>query len=545
MKKFISRIPPELYKPFVLFLFFILMALVVNFRYFEEYLTRIPRSMRPVKWLLDTLLVDHIGHDWSVFALVAIGIFSICYGIRRYRKRKQRNSPAERDQLLFETIEGVARQVHHEHKLIADSLSSFPKLLLVPAPSMDINATMDGWLGGSPRLPDDIRLSASDDTVFLAQINCSCIPAELWGGLGPRSGYLVFFVSLDESFHHHPKVLHVDEFGSPRVGPDIHNSDWHLHSMGDHIQFPPGLKPGEICFPLESRVINCVDELPNLESPHLNCLRKGFSLNQPEMQPFDWPTTLSLLQHAISHVESELLKIPEQIDRLVIEQQDIRDKASEDENTIEQGRQRQLDIDQEIAALKSIQLDHENVKVQLELIYEKTVSESQASEFSVDGIAHLISSLGEIEISQLVYEREPERWVHAKTVRFVKLPTTDHYLVNKSNKGNYWLAKYERYRYKAIKDVYERDPDAISDQIKQYAEQSWNAALYRESVNIQNFPVGYVYDFDSESEVVLLELPTSRLLQWKWGDMYNLVFIIDKDDLNNGNYENVRTFISN
>ena len=78
-----------------------------------------------------------------------------------------------------------------------------------------------------------------------------------------------------------------------------------------------------------------------------------------------------------------------------------------------------------------------------------------------------------------------------------------------------------------------------------YAEQSWNAALYRESVNIQNFPVGYVYDFDSESEVVLLELPTSRLLQWKWGDMYNLVFIIDKDDLNNGNYENVRTFISN
>lgn len=58
-------------------------------------------------------------------------------------------------------------------------------------------------------------------------------------------------------------------------------------------------------------------------------------------------------------------------------------------------------------------------------------------------------------------------------------------------------------------------------------------------------PYGFIHDFDIQKEVVLLELPTSKLLYWIWGDMYHLVLTITKTDLSNLEFSNIKFHISN
>src|ERR1044072_7773088 len=52
------------------------------------------------------------------------------------------------------------------------------------------------WLGGCPHLPDPFRGPQRDRKPlhFLGQIDCAALPRDIWGGLGPRTGWLAFFV---------------------------------------------------------------------------------------------------------------------------------------------------------------------------------------------------------------------------------------------------------------------------------------------------------------------------------------------------------------
>ncbi|WP_285710932.1 DUF1963 domain-containing protein [Erythrobacter oryzae] len=81
------------------------------------------------------------------------------------------------------------------------------------------------WLGGLPRLPEGTGWPHADDGTplhFVAQVDCAALPGELWGGLGPRSGWLVLFVDFDaineQDERPFARVLHVDRLG-PELSP--------------------------------------------------------------------------------------------------------------------------------------------------------------------------------------------------------------------------------------------------------------------------------------------------------------------------------------
>ncbi len=89
------------------------------------------------------------------------------------------------------------------------------------------------WIGGLPMLPDSIEWPRSLNSEypekgeiplnFVAQIACADLPQDLWAGLGPRTGWLIFFVatwgsdtSSDcDSF----RVFHTHELGQERQQP--------------------------------------------------------------------------------------------------------------------------------------------------------------------------------------------------------------------------------------------------------------------------------------------------------------------------------------
>ena len=53
------------------------------------------------------------------------------------------------------------------------------------------------WLGGLPRLPEDVawpRSEAGAPLQFVAQVCCADLPKGMWGGIGPRDGWLLLFV---------------------------------------------------------------------------------------------------------------------------------------------------------------------------------------------------------------------------------------------------------------------------------------------------------------------------------------------------------------
>lgn len=88
------------------------------------------------------------------------------------------------------------------------------------------------WLGGLPMMPDGVEWPRGVDDQypergeiplhFLAQIACEDLPADLWGGRGPRTGWLLFFINPnhfsgeDNGLH---RVIYTRELGSERQPP--------------------------------------------------------------------------------------------------------------------------------------------------------------------------------------------------------------------------------------------------------------------------------------------------------------------------------------
>ena len=60
-----------------------------------------------------------------------------------------------------------------------------------------------------------------------------------------------------------------------------------------------------------------------------------------------------------------------------------------------------------------------------------------------------------------------------------------------------------------------------------------------------HIPFKYVHEFDPATEVTLLELPSSGLMSWMFGDVDNLVLTMKKTDLAAGNFGKVKVQVSN
>ncbi|MET1415947.1 DUF1963 domain-containing protein [Roseibium sp. HPY-6] len=89
------------------------------------------------------------------------------------------------------------------------------------------------WFGGLPMMPENVPwpTSISRDQPqkgefplhFLAQLSCADLPEDLWGGLGPRSGWLLFFFDPNscepESGGEGYRVIYTKTLGVERQAP--------------------------------------------------------------------------------------------------------------------------------------------------------------------------------------------------------------------------------------------------------------------------------------------------------------------------------------
>lgn len=93
-----------------------------------------------------------------------------------------------------------------------------------------------GWYGGEPRMPSYFSWPVGPDgepLIFVAQLDCRAFPAGLWGGVGPREGWLLFFIGhtsyIEPDYRGQSfpvRVLHTMELGPERPQRFIGSVEW-------------------------------------------------------------------------------------------------------------------------------------------------------------------------------------------------------------------------------------------------------------------------------------------------------------------------------
>lgn len=138
------------------------------------------------------------------------------------------------------------------------------------------------WLGGLPCMPDNIpwptaacHTHPEKGQVYLhfaAQIACEDLPKKLWGGLGPRHGWLLFFLDAqglnygDYEKNQTFQVIHIEKLGPERPLPDeiyaLHNNDYTDYSF-QYYRSKDQLPKKWRKWPVD------IVELPNILNPDL------------------------------------------------------------------------------------------------------------------------------------------------------------------------------------------------------------------------------------------------------------------------------------
>ncbi|MFK7875803.1 MAG: hypothetical protein AB8B71_08465, partial [Paracoccaceae bacterium] len=111
-------------------------------------------------------------------------------------------------------------------------------------PSEDVTPHPLGWLGGTTLLPDN---RPEIHRCQLCDIDCSQLPADVWGGLGPRQGRLVFFLTLKDYIG--AEVVFIDDpaIAAPRPTQAPKEISCYFIEQNDFRDFMPALPAWPIC----------------------------------------------------------------------------------------------------------------------------------------------------------------------------------------------------------------------------------------------------------------------------------------------------------
>jgi hypothetical protein len=110
---------------------------------------------------------------------------------------------------------------------------------LVKQVPIDRSRPPRSWNGGKPQMPDYFAwpIAEGKPMVFVAQIDCSDLPRDLWGGVGPRAGWMLVF--LGPTYPQHTdasdlpvRIIHTTDLGRERNRPATPKVDWFSSRMG-------------------------------------------------------------------------------------------------------------------------------------------------------------------------------------------------------------------------------------------------------------------------------------------------------------------------
>jgi hypothetical protein len=347
------------------------------------------------------------------------------------------------------------------------------------------------WLGGGPAMADDIAWPEVDGvaTRFLGQICCADLPADLWGGIGPRDGWLALFI--------HPTgvvVKHLATLGPWRERPGEAGDDlwlpyhWRRPKAGlaqlvERPRWPVDLvavRPGEPDW-----------QMPGSSKIIRELYLAGHDAAAPEHRPFDRNSTLEMLAMIEGSINDRMAAMVEREGK----------QATTDEQRSQSQAQR--------AILEAV----------LPPVVDLLARARALPAVSADEIADIMQQLSAIMV--------PDR---AGGLASLTLHPAASWL---------WVWDFEERRLELAKQVYCGDPAALPEPARSYCEAIWKSVALGEMAVMGQMPAGNLDQFDPRSEVALVEFRSTDLIGWNFGDVSNLLLGIRRDDLTAGRFDRV------
>lgn len=409
--------------------------------------------------------------------------------------------------------ESIMIEVEEVDRQIAPVAAEAVSLRLVPQiPPRDAIST-NSWLGGRPRLSAGMAWPQIDDQPadFLAQIDCSALPRDLWGGLGPRDGTLAFFIHRRRP---DVRVLHIREPGAPLAPPFTLNDPegWfgpHGNlSTGDLAPFAVRAFPE---WPVDLVAVGPDDPDPRDDGPADEAgdqlFERGYDIADPAFHPFDWGSMTAMVA---------LLEM--RLDELARDEAPAAALASGDE------------VEQCIAINRDA---HARAREIIGIVHDSAARD----DFSPGDATAVMAALHAIRWAKTVSAIDPE--TGAERSETITLPLTTH-----RPDANLWVHDYQTILFDRAKHAWCANPDNLSAPARAFYEPWWQGLAAREMAAMGGAPLGHLHDFDADRDLVLLELPSSGLMSRRFGGGDNLAVTIDRADLAIGDFSKLRAQLS-
>ncbi|HMP44991.1 MAG TPA: DUF1963 domain-containing protein [Sphingopyxis sp.] len=457
--------------------------------------------------------------------------------------------PSEADRaMVAQMLEAVVAQVEHEADLLERRGGEAVSVRLVPQIPPRRHEVATSWLGGRPRLDPGARWPEIREVPgdFVAQIACADLPRGLWDGLGPRSGSLAFFI--------HPRdgdaaVVHVTEAGEPLDPPypiDANDSFFAPSGglrFGDLIPFARHAFPE---WPVDLVAVRPGDADPRgagaEDAPGHRLYRTGYDLADPAWHPFDWDLMLAMTEILAMRIERHWREVegPSPIDTQLAAVERHLGEAGLDPAERERLTNQRTALTELAAAAEAARATNREAQARAEEIIAIVRDSAHRLPFSAADAGAVMAALRAIRWTKVLRKADPEGRPGAERIEGLTLPLTQHH-----PDAALWAHDYQRIWFDHAKHVYAADPGALPEAARTVFEPWARDLAAREMAGIGHTPFRYVHDYDADSHAVLIELPTSGLMSWMFGDADHLLLTMRKADLAAGRWDRPQIQISN
>lgn len=404
---------------------------------------------------------------------------------------------------------------HSDTEHMKEAARASERSVVILRPQIPIGSgPSGGWFGGKAMLPDGMAWPEHEGQklVFLGQINLAALPQDLWSGLGPRSGWLGIFLPGDGNgnVEFKPRVLHFDgALVEAAVSPLPNNAGWtRSHNFDEPQTFALPRWP----FVIETQP---GDTLHNSETPSLQKGPDQTSLLDPAFHPFNQKTVsllFSALDEGVTRLAREVVRFPS-----------MKKLFPADADWFEQ---------QKPIILKTF-VQFFEIEGRMRAKYEFTSTE----------IAEYIGELAQLNAYDMQYPRNDDEGYAELILRETKLL---EWQPDRSDLRHWWN-RYDQGLTNHALNAYTSDPTSLPEPLRTRVENKWRYDACDGLGAMGHAPIGHIYTPhgpDSPNEV-LLEIHTSNLTGWIWGNCYSLVLLIKREALRRGDFNDVMFDITN
>lgn len=417
------------------------------------------------------------------------------------------------------------------------------------------------WIGGCPSLPPDREVPKVNgkSPVFLAQICCSDLPQNTWGGVGPRDGWLVFFVTAKLPFE--AIVLHTRTLGEKRNLDAGVSRYWKWNCRGE--------THGEPVWPIElihhefgdEEMISTKSLGYDPRFPKPECY-DDIDFQTGALRPFDWATAHYLLSEIVGKAKSELRSVDETEADLTKRQAAIETLDSDDECGVDRAGLAKIRYQRSFSS-KLRGLRRAKMR-EAEQLFNEAIELSSTTEFSRD---LWLSFSQRIDTFEKVWLEITEDTAEGGAQGFSHIVRSQSLI---ADVRRWKWQDYAWFHYYRAQQLFQESGASLLPEVRKHYEEIWNFEANYCFAKMGGIPDGYISTSDFEplnfasredqflfewwrpedepfdgENAVLLEVSSSHLTNWIWGDCYNAVFRIPKKNLVAGDFSVVEVNVSN